>query len=593
MLSSFVLAYLGGVLTMASPCLWPVIPIVFAAGRQRFRSHGLWVLLGMALSFSVVAALASVSVAWVVTVNVWARHAALVLIALFGLTLLWPAAAAWLSRPFVAVGLRLARPGAEVPPSLLGVATGLIWIPCAGPILALVLSAAALQGPTVDTWLLLLAYAAGAGTALAVALLSAQRIARLWTWPLRFAEGARKVAGVAVLLVVAGVALELDTVFLSKWSLDRTTALENAVSRFVLGEPPAAAQQDRAQVPVPQEDLVQLASLNNDFTQLFAPGSPAILPSLAGATDWINTPPLTAEQLRGKVVLIEFWTYSCINCLRTLPYVRAWHDKYRPAGLQVLGVHTPEFAFERRTANVRRASKNLGIDYPVAVDSDYAIWRAFGNRYWPALYVVDARGRIRHQQFGEGGYAETERVIQHLLKESGRTDAHGGLVRPSGSGVQAAPGPEFPASQETYVGSTRAERFVSEDGGLRAGQPYLYLASRTLRPQQWTLAGLWTVDTEQATLNRAGGIVSYRFRARDLHMVLGPGDDGKPVRFRVRIDGKPPLQFHGADVEADGSGTVDAQRLYQLIRQDSARAERVFEIEFLDAGAQVYAFTFG
>jgi cytochrome c biogenesis protein CcdA/thiol-disulfide isomerase/thioredoxin len=589
MLSSLVLAYLGGVLTIASPCLWPVIPIVFAAGRQRFRSHGLWVLLGMALSFSVVAALASVSVAWVATVNVWARHVALALIALLGLTLLWPAAAAWLSRPFVAAGLRLAQPGTEAPPWLLGVATGLIWTPCAGPILALVLSAAALQGPTVDTWLMLLAYAAGAGTALGVALLSVQHITRLWAWPLRYAEGARKLAGAAVLLVVAGVALELDTVFLSKWSLDRTTALENAVTRLV--QP--VTQQDRADVPVPQEDLVQLTSLNNDFSQLFAPKVPSGMPSLAGATDWINSQPLSSEQLQSKVVLVEFWTYSCINCLRTLPYVRAWHDKYKAAGLQVLGVHTPEFAFERRTAHVQRATRNLGIDYPVAVDSDYAIWRAFGNRYWPALYVVDARGRIRHQQFGEGGYAETERVIQLLLQESGRTDAPGGLVRPTGSGVQAAPGPGFPASQETYVGYTRAERFVSEDGGLRTGKPYLYLSSRTLRSQQWTLAGLWTVEAEQATLNRAGGTVSYRFKARDLHMVLGPSEDGKPVRFRVRIDGKPPQAFHGADVGADGSGIVDATRLYQLVRQDSAQTERVFEIEFLDAGAQAYAFTFG
>ena len=589
MLSSLVLAYLGGVLTIASPCLWPVIPIVFASGRQRFRSHGLWVLLGMALTFSVVATLASVSATWIVTANVWARYAALALIALFGLTLLWPAAAGYLARPLVAAGERLAQPGAEVPPWLLGVATGLIWTPCAGPILALVLSAAALQGPTADTWLMLLAYAAGAGTALGVALLSIQRITRLWTWPLRYAQGARKAAGVAVLLVVAGVALELDTVFLSKWSLDRTTALENAVSRLVL---PAAAQ-DRPQAPVPQEDVVQLTSLNNDFSQLFAPKALSGMSALAGATDWINTRPLTSEQLKGKVVLVEFWTYSCINCLRTLPYVRAWHDKYKAAGLQVLGVHTPEFAFERRTANVQRAVKNLGIDYAVAVDSDYAIWRAFGNRYWPALYVVDARGRIRHQQFGEGGYAETERVIQELLKESGRQDAPAGLVRPSGSGAQAAPAPEFPASQETYVGYARAERFVSEGGGLRAGRSYTYLPAQVLKPQQWTLAGPWTVEAELATLNRAGGAVSYRFKARDLHMVLGPAADGRPVRFRVRIDGQPPQAFHGADVGADGSGLVDAQRLYQLIRQDSAQVERVFEIEFLDTGAQVYAFTFG
>lgn len=338
---------------------------------------------------------------------------------------------------------------------------------------------------------------------------------------------------------------------------------------------------------------------------LFAPGSEAspwaaaLTPAasmatlpLDGATGWLNSPALTGEGLRGRVVLVDFWTYSCINCLRTLPYVRAWAQKYGPAGLVVIGVHTPEFAFEGEAANVQRAVAELQIDYPVALDSGYAIWRAFSNRGWPALYFVDAQGRIRHQQYGEGRYDEAERLIQQLLAESGRGHVPTGLVAPQGQGTQAAVGPVAAASGETYLGVEQARGFVSSDGGLRPASDHRYAGAPTLRADEWTLAGTWRVDTQFAQLREPGGRLRYRFRARDLHLVLG-SDDGRPVRFRVRIDGQAPGADHGADTDAKGLGTVDAHRLYQLVRQGSGAAERTFEIEFLDAGARAYAFTFG
>ena len=317
------------------------------------------------------------------------------------------------------------------------------------------------------------------------------------------------------------------------------------------------------------------------------------LPSFDGASAWINSPPLDAQALRGKVVLVDFWTYSCINCLRTLPYVRAWAQKYRMHGLVVIGAHTPEFDFERSVDNVQRAVKDLSIDYPVAVDSRRAVWNAFGARAWPTFYFVDATGHIRSRQLGEGRYDQAERMIQKLLREAGRTDVPDDLVAPKGDGTQAAAGLQPPVSDETYLGSARAEGFVSGNGALRAGRSQRYAPAARVGLNQWTLAGTWNVDAELIELDQAGGRIVYRFRARDLHLVLGPTRDGKAVRFKVRVDGRPPGTDHGSDTEADGTGRIDAQRLYQLVRQAGDAKERLFEIEFLDPGARAYAFTFG
>jgi len=315
------------------------------------------------------------------------------------------------------------------------------------------------------------------------------------------------------------------------------------------------------------------------------------LPSLAGATGWLNSQPLTAANLRGKVVLVDVWTYTCINWLRTLPYLRAWAGKYKDQGLVVIGVHSPEYGFERNLDNVRRAVKDMRIDYPVAIDNDYAIWRALDNQYWPALYVVDAQGRIRHHQFGEGGYDKAERVIQHLLAEAGASGVDKGLVAVEGRGIEAEADWADLKSGENYLGSERTENFVSRGGRLNESRSYPAPAS--LRLNHWALSGEWTVRKDAILVNGAKGRIAYRFHARDVHLVMGPAAPGASARFRVLIDGQPPGAAHGADVDDQGNGTVSGQRLYQLIRQPKPIGDRLFEIEFLDPGVEAFAFTFG
>jgi thiol-disulfide isomerase/thioredoxin len=315
-------------------------------------------------------------------------------------------------------------------------------------------------------------------------------------------------------------------------------------------------------------------------------------PSLDGATDWLNSPRLTSAGLRGKVVLVDFWTYSCINWRRTLPYLRAWADRYRAQGLIVIGAHTPEFQFERTPANVRWAVKGMGIAYPVAIDNEYGIWRAFENEYWPALYFVDARGQIRHHQFGEGDYERSERVIQELLIEAGATGVPAGLVSIDARGVEVAAAWDSLKSPETYVGYERAERFASPRGAAR-DERRAYAAPTQLELNQWALSGDWTIANWSATSNQANARVVYRFHARDLHLVMGPAAHGSAVRFRVLVDGQPPAAAHGVDVDAEGRGLLTEQRLYQLIRQPKPVGDRLFEIQFLDSGAEVFSFTFG
>ena len=316
------------------------------------------------------------------------------------------------------------------------------------------------------------------------------------------------------------------------------------------------------------------------------------LPSLGGATGWLNSPPLTPDGLRGKVVLVDVWTYTCINWLRTLPYVRAWAEKYKNQGLVVIGVHSPEFAFEKNVDNVRRAARDMRVDYPIAFDSDFAIWRALKNEYWPALYIVDAQGRVRHHQFGEGGYDRSERVIQQLLAEAGQSDVSRDLVSVDARGAEAAADWDNLKSPETYVGYGRAENFASP-GAAVLDKPRVYAAPAQLKFNSWALVGDWTIRKPSAELNKRNGRIAYRFHARDLHLIMGPAAPGTPVRFRVLIDGKPPDAAHGVDVDALGNGTVTEQRMYQLIRQPKPIADRQFEIEFLDSGVEAFAFTFG
>ena len=314
------------------------------------------------------------------------------------------------------------------------------------------------------------------------------------------------------------------------------------------------------------------------------------LAAVAAGMEWVNTPPLSVDALRGKVVLVEFWTYSCINWRRQLPYVRAWAEKYKDHGLVVIGVHTPEFAFERDLGGVRGATGEMRITYPVVLDSDYRIWNAFDNHYWPALYFVDATGRTRHHHFGEGDYARSEKILQQLLVEAGAKALPRDLVAPMGAGLEAPPDFANLRTPETYVGYQRAEKFTSP-GGFMRNRPYEYVAPPKLALNEWALAGLWTAQVQRATSGSPGGRIIHRFHGRDLHLVIG--SQAGPVRFRVLLDGKPPGPDRGTDVDAQGYGTLTKATLYQLIRQGGRVQERTFEIEFLDAGAEAYSFTFG
>jgi len=588
------LAYLGGVLTIVSPCILPVLPFVFARADKPFLRAGLPLLVGMALTFALVATLAAVGGGWAVAANQYGRWVALVLLAVFGLTLLVPALADRFTRPLVALGARLsdsadaderAGRGSVLPSFVLGIATGLLWAPCAGPILGLILTGAALQGANTGTTLLLVAYAAGAATSLALALLVGGKVFAAMKRSLHAGEWVRRGLGAAVLVAVAAIGFGADTGFLTRISTASTAALEQSLLEKL--KPVKAADAMR-----PANNSMMMAAAT-DEQKLDLPVEGA-LPDLSGAVTWLNSPPLDAAALKGKVVLVDFWTYSCINCLRTVPYVRAWAEKYKDQGLVVIGVHAPEFAFEKDVDNVKKAVADLKITYPVAIDNNYAIWRSFDNNYWPAHYFIDAKGQIRYHHFGEGDTDQSERVIQQLLKEAGKTAAND-LVDVKATGAEAAADMMDVQSPETYVGYARAENYVS--GAMAQDQAKTYKTGAT-RLNEWGLDGSWTVGGEQATLNEKDGGITYRFHARDLHLVLGPSADGKPVRFKVTIDGAAPGASHGSDIDENGDGTVTDQRLYQLVRQNLDHgagdvADRTFEIRFLDPGVQAYAFTFG
>jgi thiol-disulfide isomerase/thioredoxin len=316
------------------------------------------------------------------------------------------------------------------------------------------------------------------------------------------------------------------------------------------------------------------------------------LPSLEGAIGWLNSPPLSSADLRGKVVLVDFWTYTCINWLRTLGYVRAWFEKYEDRGLVVIGVHTPEFPFERDVDNVRQAVEDMAVAYPVALDSAYAVWDAFSNRYWPAVYIADAEGRIRHHHFGEGGYEECERIVQQLLREAGGDGIPDDLVTVADEGFEAQADWATLESPETYLGYEQGLNFASP-GRAELDQAQTYVAPETLHLNHWALAGDWTVKRGASVLNGADGRIAFRFHARDVHLVMGPGAGGTSVPFRVVIDGQAPGDAHGLDVDGQGRGEVSQQRLYQLIRMRGPIADRTLEISFAAPGVEAYVFTFG
>src|SRR5580704_13944346 len=572
----YLLAFVGGILTILSPCILPVLPFVFSRADRPFRQSGLPLLIGMALTFSLVATAAAFGGHWVVRLNQGGRYLAIAIFFVLGLTLLFPSLAEELTRPLVQAGGKLqGSPSHEISVGksfVLGISTGLLWAPCAGPILGLILTGAAIQGPGARTSFLLLSYALGAATSLGIALLAGKKVLFVMKRSVSFDVWIRRGLGVAVITGVIAISLGWDTKLLAKYSFVNTAKAESHLIGTI-------GPEKGALVPV----AVDLPPTLPDEGPM---------PDLSGAVDWLNSPPLSSKSLRGKVVVIDFWTYSCINCLRALPYVEGWARKYKDAGLVVIGVHTPEFAFEKDRANVEKAVGDLKITYPVAIDSDYKIWRGFNNEYWPAHYFVDGKGRIRYHHFGEGEYDESERVIQQLLKENGATSLSSGVVNVTGSGAEAAADNKNVASPETYIGYKRAENFASTEQIARDSRK-TYNPQPRLSLNQWALGGAWNVGAESADLQSAPGKIVFRFHARDLHLVLGPAKTGKPIRFVVKLDGTPPGEDHGADTDAAGTGVVQGNRLYQLIRQKGAVEDRTFEIDFLDPGVQAFAFTFG
>lgn len=562
----YLLAFVGGVLTILSPCILPVLPFVFARANQPFRRSGLPLLTGMALTFSVVAIAAAFGGHWVVRLNQGGRYVAMLIFLVLGLSLLFPSIADTLTRPLVRAGGRLqGNPSAESgigKSFVLGISTGLLWAPCAGPILGLILTGAAIQGPGARSSFLLLCFALGAATSLGIALLAGKKVFSAMKRSLSFEVWIRRALGLGVIVGVVAIALGWDTNLLTKFSFVNTAKAEE----YLIG------------------------AFHRDRPAALADEGP--LPDLGGAVAWLNSAPLSSESLRGKVVLVDFWTYSCINCLRALPHVKSWAAKYKDAGLVVIGVHTPEFAFEKERANVEKAVRDLKVTYPVAIDSDYRIWRAFNNEYWPAHYFIDGKGRIRYHHFGEGEYGESERVIQELLKENGTTAMNESTVSVSADGVEAAPSNGNVLSPETYIGYRLAENFASPE---RLAQDAAKTYSPPPRPalNQWGLSGSWSIGAEGAVLQAVPGKIVFRFHSRDLHLVLGPAKNGKPVRFKVKLDGAAPGDDRGADSAPDGAGEVRQHRLYQLIRQKGQVEDRTFEIEFLDPGVQAFAFTFG
>ncbi len=545
----WILAYLGGLLTILSPCILPVLPFVFTRADQPFRRSGLPLLLGMAFTFTLVGALAVVGGQWVSTANEWGRWFALALLTFFGLSLIFPQALEKLMSPLGRIGGKIG-PSSDDRPSfsksfVLGMATGLLWAPCAGPILGLILTGAAVQGSAGRSAGLLLAYALGAGTSLMLALAAGGKLLGSLKKSLKAERWIKGGLGVAVLLGVVAIAFHWDRGLLTRVSRVQTESVEQSlIQKF---QPDQAGQSESG-----------FAGLSQ-------------IPDLSGAIGWLNSPPLKPDDLKGKVVVVDFWTYSCINCLRSLPHVRAWAETYSSKGLVVIGIHSPEFAFEKVPANVEKAVRELGIHYPVAIDSDHVIWNRFHNQYWPAHYIFDRQGKLREQHFGEGDYEKSEDLIRRLLGVTSRGPDTLGVESPSLKTQVGSP--------ETYIGSARAENQVQ--------------GSKPLALNQWRLSGAWKQGEEQATLVKPHGTISYRFRARDLHLVLGPETPGTKVRFRVKIDGHEPGKDHGVDTDEHGLGVVRENRLYQLVRLKERVRDHDFEIEFLDPEVQAFAFTFG
>jgi len=565
-----VLAYIGGVLTILSPCILPVVPFVFARADRPFVQSTLPLLLGMVLSFAAIASLASAGGAWVVAANQWGRDIALLVLAVFALTLLSPRLAELMTRPLVRAGSHLSSCARQregiAGPFLLGIATGLLWAPCAGPILGLVLTGSALAHAPLLRLGLLVAYGLGAATSLAVVLRVGQGVLARLKGSLGVEEWLRKGLGVVILAATVAIALGLDQRLLTQVGQARNTAIEEHLLTFLRPQPTTASA----------------ATLLSDAARYPDQGP---IPALPAADTWVHHAPITAQTIAGHVVLVDFWTYSCINCLRTLPYVRAWDAQYRRDGLIVIGVHTPEFAFEHDRENVARAIHEYHIAYPVALDNDQRVWNAFANEYWPAEYLIDRHGHLRYHAFGEGHEAETETAIRTLLQENAAPLADR-MVEVHAHGVTLSADDSDDRSPETYLGADRRANGV---GALPASALH---GDAHLALNAWGLVGSWQTLPERIESRQGRAAILFRFHARDAHLVLAPPANGTPIPFVLSLDGHSVGDSGGVDAP-HGRGLVTTQRLYQLIRQHGVIDDHTLTIEFLRPGVRAYAFTFG
>ena len=560
----YLLYFFAGALTILSPCILPILPFVFARNDRPFWQSQFPILLGLIISFVLVSSLAAIGGAWVQSANEIARIIALFAFAVFGLLLLLPQLSEYVMRPFVRLGSNLSNiSGAGFGGSfLIGIATGFLWAPCAGPILGIVLVSATTNGANFGLFIALFLYAMGAAFSIAVALFAGNKVFGALKTGLGIGENIKKALGLLVLIGVGLIATGFDRKILTQYSAANTSKIEQA--------------------------LLDKFSKNSKVKQMadFEGKMPII--QTTGA--WLNSKPISNEELKGKVVLIDFWTYSCINCLRTLPYLKAWNEKYAKDGLVIIGVHSPEFAFERNYENVKKAVQDLGIKYPVVLDNDLSIWQSFNNQYWPAHYFIDKDGNIRAHHFGEGNYDESEKIIQMLLKEIGKNPQIGETkINANDIGKQTKD--DEIASPETYIGYERSENFNSPQN-IKQDEAQNYTRGKSILNSH-SIAGNWTIEGQSATLNSNQGSIYYRFKARDLHLVLGPSEKNKAIRFKVLIDGKPPMENHGLDIDENGNGIITDEKLYQLIRTKGDIGEHDFEIQFLDKGAKAYAFTFG
>lgn len=577
-----ILAVAAGVLTVLSPCILPILPVLLSAtAPDGLRHRPFWIVLGLAFSFTVFGAVFSTFGTLLGLSNGALRNVALAILLFFGVSLLWPRLWDRLGARIGALAQKI--PGANRPPSeqgrggalLLGGSLGLLWAPCAGPILGIIITFAAVQGKFGRSLLLLTAYSLGAAVPMLLIGYGGRRLYRKILSLGKWGAIAHRVLGAVTIATVIALFFNVDTLLLTHLppSLFSSEAIEQRLAQIrpELREAPGA--------PRPA-----IAATNPGGASLPVLGE---MPNFVKIVAWINSPPLSPAGLRGKVVLVDFWTYSCINCIRTLPHIIGWYEKYRNDGLVVVGVHTPEFAFEKNEANVRRAVARFGIHYPVALDNFYGTWEAYGNHYWPADYLFDAQGRLRLVHFGEGKYGETERAIQSLLMEAKLLHA----PQPLTEGV---PTVDFSRihSPETYIGYARAEDFASPQPQAH-DRPREYTAPAALGLNEWALRGTWTVSAHSAKLVAAGGGVRFHFRAPKLNLVMN--GSGRRVAANVLLDGKAiPADARGADVGPEGRVVVGTARLYNLVALPAGdRGDHVFEIDFRDPDVKLYAFTFG